>query len=324
MRGILGRLDSSREGPMRRRPERSGRFVAEGLMRSLVVVASPESVEATLLGAVIRRGGPCGVLLQGSVHPLVSAVLLRARGLNSLMLDAEPHPPRIELAEAMDAGRRKRRTVVAAHRQRHSHLAKEPFKRRFCTLGSDVWQAVNAEQVATVQISNGQRIAVNAVACSELTLEVRRPEVVRRRRRGWYSTRVLPLSTTPPRLHEPVSLKNVGDGAARRPLELRVSSAQHSQQLPCSPAHRLSLRCQFAGSWGHPFAGSWGQETERTTGVESAAIRRQSPLLRNQPARPRDRAGFRRVMGPLGLSVSDGGASSRVDAPSPSLRALAV
>jgi hypothetical protein len=41
-------------------------------------------------------------LLEGAVHALVRAVLLRARGSDPLVRDAQSHPPHVHLAQAVD------------------------------------------------------------------------------------------------------------------------------------------------------------------------------------------------------------------------------
>ncbi|MCA1604357.1 MAG: hypothetical protein LC775_02490 [Acidobacteria bacterium] len=46
------------------------------------------------------------------MHPLVRAVLLRPSGVNALMLNAEAHPPDIEIREAMDGLSREGHAVV--------------------------------------------------------------------------------------------------------------------------------------------------------------------------------------------------------------------
>ena len=59
------------------------------------------------------------------MHALVGAVLLRTRGRDALMHDAELHPPHIQRRQAVNAGRGERRAIVGADGVRQTHLAEE-------------------------------------------------------------------------------------------------------------------------------------------------------------------------------------------------------
>src|SRR5215469_9035500 len=65
--------------------------------RPLVVVAVDEVVELGLLLQEVAAGRFGGLQLQGQMHALVAAVLLRATWLDALDLDSEPEPPDREL-----------------------------------------------------------------------------------------------------------------------------------------------------------------------------------------------------------------------------------
>ena len=101
-----------------------GGLVPQGLVRSGEVEVIPELVESPLLGGHVRPGWPGGLPLQGPVHPFVGAVLLRARGLDPLVADSEPHPPGVELTQPVDADRGEGGAVVAPDGQGHPDLAK--------------------------------------------------------------------------------------------------------------------------------------------------------------------------------------------------------
>ena len=54
----------------------------------------------------------------------------RRRGVNALMLNAEPHPPHVEGGEPAERLRHERRAVIASHRQWEAVLAECALKHR--------------------------------------------------------------------------------------------------------------------------------------------------------------------------------------------------
>ena len=62
-----------------------------------MLVAVDEVVELGLLLQEVAAGRLGGLHLQGQMHALVAAVLLRATWLDALDLDSEPEPPDREL-----------------------------------------------------------------------------------------------------------------------------------------------------------------------------------------------------------------------------------
>ena len=83
-------------------------------MRSDVVEGAAEVVEVALLGTEVGLGRPSCFALEGSVHTLVSAVLLRFSRLDGLRPDAETDPPSAQTCEASEADGSEGRTVVGA------------------------------------------------------------------------------------------------------------------------------------------------------------------------------------------------------------------
>ena len=71
-------------------------------MRPLGVELLEEVVEAGLLLEAVHAGWAGGLLLQGQVHALMAAVLLRMAGPDPLDGDAEPQPPDGELREVVE------------------------------------------------------------------------------------------------------------------------------------------------------------------------------------------------------------------------------
>ena len=72
-------------------------------MRPLTIVAPLEEVQFLLLRREVRTRRLGRLSLHVFVHALVLTILLGTRGANSLMHDAELHPPDVELAESMDS-----------------------------------------------------------------------------------------------------------------------------------------------------------------------------------------------------------------------------
>ena len=95
----------------------------ERLMRPLVVVAIDEVVElALLLKEVVRRW--FGRLqLQGQMHTLVAAVLLRVAGLDAFDCDPEPEPPDREFGQVEECvGTGEGHAVIGADGSRQAKL----------------------------------------------------------------------------------------------------------------------------------------------------------------------------------------------------------
>jgi hypothetical protein len=66
----------------------SGCFIAERFVGTLLVVDTTELIEALLLRTECLGGRNRGVLFQRSMHPFMSAVLLRLPRLDTLVHDA--------------------------------------------------------------------------------------------------------------------------------------------------------------------------------------------------------------------------------------------
>src|SRR6266851_787626 len=89
---------------------------AQRLMGALLVVALDEGIEARLLLEHIRLRRAGGLPLQGEVHALVPAVLLRLARLDPLDQNAEPQPPHGELTQPVESmPGRKGHPVVGPH-----------------------------------------------------------------------------------------------------------------------------------------------------------------------------------------------------------------
>lgn len=193
---FLGR-ELSRVRPGRGRVVRRWRVASQVLVRPFHVVLAAKGVERPLLRGGIGPWRANGGALQRPVHALMRAVLLRSSRMDALMLNAEPHPPDIELRQAMDAGRGERHPVVGADGQGQSILAEGALEERFDADALRREEAPTGEEETRVLIGNREGIAPDAVARGELSLEVGRPQIVRRRGDGRHHPRVLMWAPAP-------------------------------------------------------------------------------------------------------------------------------
>src|SRR2546425_13216577 len=103
----------------------TGRGAAQVVVRPLVVVLAAEAMEGALLSRERAAGRADGARLERFVHALVGSVVLGGGGSGALVLDAQPHPPDVELREAVNAGGGKGHTVVGADRVRQAMGTKD-------------------------------------------------------------------------------------------------------------------------------------------------------------------------------------------------------
>src|SRR5438876_6450213 len=156
-----------RHRPRRRAVTRRRRLLVERLMGPLVIELLAEDVEAALLRRETARRRPRGLRLQGTVHPFMPAVLVRAPGLDELRQDAETDPPRRELRQAGQRGRGERHAVVAANPPRQPILMEQPREDGLGLVASGRRQGLATQEVATKAIGHGQWIAVPAIPRAE-------------------------------------------------------------------------------------------------------------------------------------------------------------
>ena len=143
-----------------------------------MVVFGPEVVEGPLLCGHVGSWRPAGFLFEGLVHALVGAVFLRRSRMDPLMLDSEPKPPDVEVAQSVDAPGAEGGAIVGTDGLGQAEFAKGPVEDGPCASGGDVWQALAGQQESSVLVADGQREAPEAVLGGELALEVCGPQIV--------------------------------------------------------------------------------------------------------------------------------------------------
>ena len=98
-------------------------------MRPFGIELADEGIEALLLLQAVDAGRTGCFLLEGEVHALVTAVLLRMAGLDAFDGDAEPEPPDRELGEIeQGVGTGEGHAVVGADGERQAALAEQPLE----------------------------------------------------------------------------------------------------------------------------------------------------------------------------------------------------
>ena len=195
----------------------------------------PERVEPDLLLVVVCGGRPGGLGLQGPMHSLVAAVLLRMGRLDQLGEDPEPDPPDGEPRETPDGGGREGGSVVGADPSGQSVLAEEALEDGLCELVSRREEPADVEQVTREPIRDGKGVAVDAVPGLKVALVVGGPDLVGRGDGRGGAPRVVKSPSLPCRGHEAVPLEDVADGGAWRQGRLRELLGEEPQQLLGSP-----------------------------------------------------------------------------------------
>ena len=98
-------------------------------MRSFGIELVDEGVEAILLLQAVQAWRPGCFLLEGEMHTLMAAVLLRMARFDALDRDADAQPPDRELREVEQGiGTGEGHAVVGAYGKRQATLAEQPFE----------------------------------------------------------------------------------------------------------------------------------------------------------------------------------------------------
>ena len=177
----IGELGQAGEAAAARRCRAGRGLHGQRLVRAVGVEFLDEGVEAGLLAEAVRGGGAGGLLLEGQVHALVAAVLLRLARGDALERDAEPEPPDREPRQAVEPAAGEGHPVVGADRGRQAALLEQPVKGGENRGFRRPLQRLDHQDEARGLVGDGERVAEPPVAEPELALEVAAPEVVRRR-----------------------------------------------------------------------------------------------------------------------------------------------
>jgi hypothetical protein len=138
-----------------------------------------EFVEAGLLLQEVgdRRLG--GFFLQGEMHALMAAILLRMARLNALNANAEAKPPDGEFAQVKQGVcGSKGHAVVTADVGGQATLFEKPLKHRESVVFSGRGKRFTSEEKTAGMVSNGEWVAVLTIAEQELAFVVGTPELI--------------------------------------------------------------------------------------------------------------------------------------------------
>ena len=169
------------------------------------------------------------------MHALMTPVLLRVSGVDSLQLNPEPDPPHAEPRKPRQARRGERRTVIGKDPRGQAVLPESRFHQRPHVRRVAARDPLTTQQIAARRIGNRQRIAAFAVAGFEPTLEIDRPNLVGRLGAGELTGRrgVAPALTG---VGESVAFQQRPDSGVRRPIDVRVGALESRFELVFAPS----------------------------------------------------------------------------------------
>jgi len=154
-------------------------FHFKPFMRALLVVLFAKLIKLVLPQFHVASRRVRGLLCQGTMHPLVDAVLLRPTRLDELGIDSQLCPPHREAGKPSQGIGSKRGSVVSAHAVGQAVNAKKPVKMSLCHIPVHLRMPIIAQKKARVQVADCLREAVSPVARAEMSFVVRPPDVVR-------------------------------------------------------------------------------------------------------------------------------------------------
>ena len=194
-------------------------------MGAFLVVLLPKPIKHLLLRESVAGRRPGGLLLEGSVHPLMARILLRMPGLDPQRLDPQSNPPNGQPGKSRHPRGRKRGPVIRKNRPGESILSKNLPKDLLDWPSCRGREGSTGEQITAGVIGNRQRIAVASIPGSKLSFEVGCENLV-----GSHLSQLqgrVGRTLTPPspslRLDESGLLEDLLGCGSCRPLHLRLS-----------------------------------------------------------------------------------------------------
>src|SRR2546429_3523794 len=221
-------------------------FSSQRLMAALPVIFLLKRIVLALLLLEIGLRRHC--ILQGSMHPLVTAILGRFSRLDPLRLNSQLDPPFREVAEAAQCQRGERRSIVGADHLGQPRLPKDPLKPGLHFLVPGSLKRTAQKQIPREVVADRQRITAATVAHQKVALKICTPTLIggATLAKGF----VIRSDPAPPLagLNQTRPLQDFAPSRIRRPLKFRPLPAQPVQNLFRPPllASKLSLHNQRA------------------------------------------------------------------------------
>ena len=228
--------------------------LAKGFMRTLMIVVLAKGIEAGLLLCGVGRRRARGLRLQGAMHALMTAVLLR-RGRADKVRSMPSLSHRADSGTSPGAARTERRAIVASDRKRQAEAANSAVKTGALPRSSP---ARACQQIA-LRLSVNVNGSIRVPSPHEPALEVDRPFIigcVHRCKRPLCSiARRRRLGRNRPSLLEQIAYRrgrrplwpDAGSSSARSlrgPIEEAARTPRWSDPRPIGPVRTLQWRMQ--------------------------------------------------------------------------------
>src|SRR6266550_6264770 len=264
----------------------SRRLSSQCLMAALPVIFLLKRIILSLLLMEIALW--CHRLLQGSMHPLVAAVLGRFTGLDPLRFNSQLDPPFRELAETAQCQRGERHSVVGADHLGQPGTPKDPLKPRLHVLLPGSLKRAAQKQIPREVVTDGQRITTAPVAQQKVALKVCTPTLIG----GDTLAKGFAIRSHPAPplagLHQTRTLKNFARRRIRRPLKFRPLTAQPVQNFFRAPllAPKLGLHNQGSQLLRSLIGMTVRRAFQFRKSLQSMLIITSDPLIARRPANP--------------------------------------
>ena len=153
-------------------------------MRALFIELFAPAIESLLLRQQVRAGGPAAFGLHRAVHAFMRSVVLRASGAGELDIDPQADPPDAQPAQSAGPHRREGAAVIDSNDIRKPVNAENRVETLSCRFDGLLLLRLDAQEVLTMKIRQGERIATNVVLKSKPAFEISRPDVIAPLSRG--------------------------------------------------------------------------------------------------------------------------------------------
>src|SRR6266704_4549394 len=145
--------------------------------RSLLKTSMNLSNLACCCRKLEAAGLVAGFSLQGQMHALMAAVLLRMTRLDPFNANTEPEPPDRKFAQVQQGmSGSEGHAVVAADVDRPAALLKKPLKHRESIVFPGRRKSLTGEEKTAGMVGDRQRIAVLTIGEQELALVIGAPQ----------------------------------------------------------------------------------------------------------------------------------------------------